>query len=324
MPKSKQLARLLAEKRSTYFNFWGIVPLPGKKWLELPILDALNSPRKIDNLWSEGLDRPAGSFGRVPRFDRCTTCHQGIQKSLPASADQPALCESIVLELALQLPTPRRCRKTADVDDDSQQLEAMFGIALATEGLLDPDDVTIRFVHPAGLGRKARRWSDIGIAMRAGDIREQLLLADQGTPDEYLAAGFLVGDTIVAVDGQPGSRRRGGTAMGDRAVDQLPLLLTATSRDSRCESVCDVACLIPMPGILAWICLWATTVLIRWLILPVRSAMKGRGVRRRSSGRPMHPTTLSRVAVGVNNMVGSITRIGSIRCIHSGLSKVRV
>ena len=59
--ESQRLERMLAEKRSTYFRFWGIVPLPGKKWLELPILDAFNSPRKIDNLWCEGLDRPAGT-----------------------------------------------------------------------------------------------------------------------------------------------------------------------------------------------------------------------------------------------------------------------
>ena len=71
---------LLAEKRSTYFHFYGYLPLPGKKWLELPVLDAFNSPRKIDNLWSAGLDQPSGSFGRVRRFDRCVTCHQGIQR----------------------------------------------------------------------------------------------------------------------------------------------------------------------------------------------------------------------------------------------------
>ena len=90
----KRLDQLLAEKQSSYFSFWGIVPVPGKKWLELPILDAFNSPRKIENLWSEGLDRDSGSFGRVRRFDRCTTCHQSEQKALPDASDQPAIRES--------------------------------------------------------------------------------------------------------------------------------------------------------------------------------------------------------------------------------------
>ncbi len=58
--ESKRLSRHLVEKRSNYFNFWGFIPLPGKKWLELPIFDAFNSPRKIDNIWHEGLDRRGG------------------------------------------------------------------------------------------------------------------------------------------------------------------------------------------------------------------------------------------------------------------------
>ena len=101
----KRLDQLLAEKQSSYFSSWGILPIPGKKWLELPLLDVFNSPRKIENLWSEGLDRESGSFGRVRRFDRCTTCHQSEQKALPDASNQPAIRESRTIDFALQLPS---------------------------------------------------------------------------------------------------------------------------------------------------------------------------------------------------------------------------
>ena len=102
--ESIRLDELLAEKRSTYFTFYGYLPLPGKKWLELPVLDAFNSPRKIDNLWSAGLDQPSGSFGRVRRFDRCVTCHQGIQKPLDDAPAQPMFAPETTLDLAVDLP----------------------------------------------------------------------------------------------------------------------------------------------------------------------------------------------------------------------------
>ena len=52
-------------------------PWLGKKWLTLPILDAFNSPRKIDNLWADDLTIDY-NFRRGRRFDRCTTCHQSM------------------------------------------------------------------------------------------------------------------------------------------------------------------------------------------------------------------------------------------------------
>src|SRR5690606_27980657 len=71
-----RLQQAVVDRTSTYFT--ASPPFLGKKWLELPILDAFNSPLKIDNLWTEGLTIQNGSFGRVRRFDRCTTCHRAI------------------------------------------------------------------------------------------------------------------------------------------------------------------------------------------------------------------------------------------------------
>ena len=56
---------------------------------------------KIDNLWSAGLDQPSGSFGRVRRFDRCVTCHQGIQRRAGRRTRATAVGARTTLDLAL-------------------------------------------------------------------------------------------------------------------------------------------------------------------------------------------------------------------------------
>ena len=76
-----RLASTRDERRATYFT--SRPPFLGKRWLELPILDAFNSPLKIDNLWTQNLTIINGSFGAVRRFDRCTTCHKAIDRTGP-------------------------------------------------------------------------------------------------------------------------------------------------------------------------------------------------------------------------------------------------
>ncbi len=56
-----------------------------KRLLELPILDAFNSPLKIDQIWLPNLTQNY-NFRDVARFDRCNTCHQGINRTQPGSA----------------------------------------------------------------------------------------------------------------------------------------------------------------------------------------------------------------------------------------------
>ncbi|HEX5033714.1 MAG TPA: hypothetical protein VFW62_04485, partial [bacterium] len=63
------LARLktsFQEKKETWFVLG--YPLLGKKFLNLPILDAFGTTRKIDNLWSKDLEIGYGSFSNVRRF----------------------------------------------------------------------------------------------------------------------------------------------------------------------------------------------------------------------------------------------------------------
>src|SRR5262249_21373450 len=50
--------------------------------LEAPVLDAFNSPLKIDPIWLPDLTLN-NNFKEVARFDHCTTCHQSIDKGGP-------------------------------------------------------------------------------------------------------------------------------------------------------------------------------------------------------------------------------------------------
>ncbi len=62
---------------------------PGKQVLEMPILDAFNSPLKVDQIWLPDLTLN-NNFKEVARFDHCTTCHQAVEKTAPGSATAPA------------------------------------------------------------------------------------------------------------------------------------------------------------------------------------------------------------------------------------------
>jgi mono/diheme cytochrome c family protein len=47
----------------------------------LPILDGFASPQKIHQIWLPELTIDYGGFKDVPRYDRCTTCHLGIERA---------------------------------------------------------------------------------------------------------------------------------------------------------------------------------------------------------------------------------------------------
>lgn len=199
---SKKLTDANIQRRSTYVAWMGPIPLPGKKWLELPILDAFNSPRKIDNLWSEDLMIEQGSFGKVRRFDRCTTCHQSMQKALPGSAVEPAYEHKHFIDFLLvadDLPE-------ADPDSESGEqspealLEQYYGLMLAPEGLLVRDEVTLRYVRDESPAAKAEALGIVAIRDGA-EIRESLLQTKSG--EAMVAAGLQLGDVIARIDGDP-------------------------------------------------------------------------------------------------------------------------
>ncbi len=121
-------------------------PNAGKSLLELPVLDAFNGPLRIDQIWLPQLTLN-NNFRDVARFDRCITCHKGMDKSVPGAPTDPAYRqeETITLSLATPAQPPERAR----VDGDgNQQLEELYGFRLAPQGLFRADDPTVSVVLP--------------------------------------------------------------------------------------------------------------------------------------------------------------------------------
>ena len=202
--------------RSTYFT--GGFPYFGKKWLELPILDAFGSPLKIDNLWSDGLTHKYGSFSYVRRFDRCTTCHQAIQKTATGSATKPAYESQRQIELTLLPPAQEDVAALSEEllsADKSlrgetiaeKRLEHLLGIRIANEGLEKRNDTTVMLVRSHSLAAQARvRLSeDKRQPVGSSAIRESLLGPEStaGIGPISEAAGLRVGDIIAAINGDP-------------------------------------------------------------------------------------------------------------------------
>ena len=75
----------------------------GKSLLELPVLDAFNSPLRVDQIWLPQLTLN-NNFRDVARFDRCTTCHRGMDKSMPGTPTVPGYPQSE--SMTVQLGTP--------------------------------------------------------------------------------------------------------------------------------------------------------------------------------------------------------------------------
>ncbi len=118
-------------------------PNVGKTVLELPVLDAFNGPLRVDQIWLPQLTLN-NNFRDVARFDRCTTCHKGMDKSLPGAPTQPAYGEQKAVTVSL--PTPAEPPKNEG--DQNDQLEQAYGFRLAPRGLFRQDDPTVSMVLP--------------------------------------------------------------------------------------------------------------------------------------------------------------------------------
>ncbi|MAT69455.1 MAG: hypothetical protein CMJ58_08000 [Planctomycetaceae bacterium] len=122
------------------------------EWItRLPVLSALyNGNIRIDQIWLPELTINY-NFSQVARFDRCTTCHRAIAKTVPGTASEP-LYPTIPdgqREFAVALPTP-------DQPDDEQLAESepadlvreLYGLQLSDSGIIDDADVTVQYVRP--------------------------------------------------------------------------------------------------------------------------------------------------------------------------------
>jgi cytochrome c551/c552 len=152
--KLGQLQKTLAQRE----------PSAGKAVLELPVLDAFNGPLKVDQIWLPDLTLN-NNFRNVARFDRCTTCHRGMDKTAPGSPTEPAYCEASIVELALTTPAERPAA-TAVEGDGNGQLEAIYGLQLAPRGLFAAEEPTVSVVVPGSVAAQA--------GLQVGDVIEQV------------------------------------------------------------------------------------------------------------------------------------------------------
>jgi cytochrome c2 len=204
----ERLERLLIARRSTWFEFEDGVPKPGKKLLELPVLDAFNSPLRVHNLWAEGLTQDY-HFREVPRYDRCTTCHTAIDKSL---ADQPgSLLYPLeqVLHFALKLQTPGSSGSGGTPTLPEERIEQAIGLRLGEGALVGDGQVSVVYVRPGSPAARAMPAASEPVApaeappeLAADAIYAGLLWPPEDPSASGAPGGLLLGDALLEIDGQ--------------------------------------------------------------------------------------------------------------------------
>jgi cytochrome c2 len=140
-------------------------PNIGKRLLSMPVLDAFGSPLKIDQIWLPQLTLN-NNFRDVARFDRCTTCHQAMDKTQPGSATLPGYQQQRQVVLELQSPAKEQADEIlervgarqqqeeeegivkTEHEQQNERLAELYGFRIAERGLLDEDDAAVNVVLP--------------------------------------------------------------------------------------------------------------------------------------------------------------------------------
>ena len=173
-------------------------PWLGKKWLELPVLDAFNSPLEIDNHHYPHLTVDY-NFKRVARFDRCTTCHRAIDKASVDDTRKPAFLSE--REVTITLDTPESRPATDQKESLASHLLRTYGIQLADRGLVDRNDVTVSFVRPSSLAALAVTRNRRETKQVTGLELRQAVFRECASPSEHTPRnGLKVGDVILSVN----------------------------------------------------------------------------------------------------------------------------
>ncbi len=128
----------------------------------LPFVDGLGRTLAVEQIWLPELTIDY-NFRRVARFDRCITCHQGIDQVEPGTPARPAIPQ--MEQLTLELATPE-----APPEESELTIESLYGLTLASRGILIDAQPTVSVVEP----ESATAW-----------------------------AGLYAGDAILKIDGTP-------------------------------------------------------------------------------------------------------------------------
>lgn len=165
-------------------------PNVGKKLLNMPILDAFSKEGdiKVRQIWLPDLTIDF-NFQDVARFDRCMTCHVGIEKTAPGSAVAAGYPHEHVLD-GVQLKTPaepptldsgQEGDETADAtiiipselsnEQQNRLLLQAYGFRLADRGVFNANDATIEFVMDRSFAADALlQRGDVLVAIGGKDV----------------------------------------------------------------------------------------------------------------------------------------------------------
>ncbi len=202
----------------------------GRGLLELPIIDAFGRPLQIDQVWLPNLTLN-NNFRDVARFDRCVTCHQGIDTTAPGSAVDPGYQQQQPM-VSVALETPSEPPASDPSGFAEQTTQSLYGFQLSEHGLIQPSDVLVEFVWPRSVAAVAGlQPGDVITHVRVGGRNEKLV----GNAD---ALRYL---TKQVVWGQPVELTvRRGYPQPYSSHPRLDLFVGSTSPHGKQEMGCTI------------------------------------------------------------------------------------
>lgn len=195
----------------------------GKSLLEMPILDAFMGPLKPDQIWLPKLTIN-NNFKDVARFDRCTTCHQAIDKTAPGTASEPAYpLEHLV---TIVLPTPAA---PPTVDGPTPNVTANEGAGETEDAAPAPEVKTETVEATATLSESDKLRLAYGLQIAQKGIRPTDVAISVVWPETpAAAAGLEPGDVITKIGDATITKRADGVGrlIGGSVPWGKPLTLT--------------------------------------------------------------------------------------------------
>jgi cbb3-type cytochrome oxidase cytochrome c subunit len=135
----------------------------GRSLLRLPILDAFGRTLSIDQIWLPELSLDY-HFRPVPRIDRCTTCHQAIDKAPFGPSAEPGFPRERLI--SVRMPAGGGQQAAGSGQTDEEIVASLYGLCFAPTGILDPQRPTIQQVYPRSPAAEAE--------LSPGDAIDQL------------------------------------------------------------------------------------------------------------------------------------------------------